>query len=44
LKKAFTVEVLTFGGLVRYHVFFVMKLKTRRWRWPGSPVRRTTCG
>jgi len=25
----FTVEVLTFGGLVRYAVFFVMKLKTR---------------
>ena len=25
----FTVEVLTFGGLVRYVVFFVMKLKTR---------------
>ena len=26
---SFTVEVLTFGGLVRYAVFFVMKLKTR---------------
>jgi predicted nucleotidyltransferase len=26
---SFTVEVLTFGGLVRYVVFFVMKLKTR---------------
>ena len=26
---SFTVEVLTFGGLVRYSVFFVMKLKTR---------------
>ena len=26
----FTVEVLTLGGLVRYHVFFVMALKTRR--------------
>ena len=26
----FTVEVLTLGGLVRYSVFFVMKLKTRR--------------
>jgi hypothetical protein len=25
----FTVEVLTLGGLVRYVVFFVMKLKTR---------------
>jgi transposase InsO family protein len=25
----FTVEVLTFGGLVRYSVLFVMKLKTR---------------
>ena len=25
----FTVEVLTMGGLVRYVVFFVMKLKTR---------------
>ena len=25
----FTVEVLTFGGLIRYAVFFVMKLKTR---------------
>ena len=27
---SFTVEVLTLGGLVRYVVFFVMKLKTRR--------------
>jgi transposase len=26
---SFTVEVLTFGGLVRYSVFFVIKLKTR---------------
>src|SRR5204863_3659942 len=26
---SFTVEVLTFGGIVRYSVFFVMKLKTR---------------
>ncbi len=26
----FTVEVLTLGGLVRYSVFFVMELKTRR--------------
>jgi hypothetical protein len=26
----FTVEVLTLTGLVRYHVFFVMALKTRR--------------
>jgi hypothetical protein len=26
---SFTVEVLTLGGLVRYTVFFVMKLKTR---------------
>ena len=26
---SFTVEVLTFGGLVRYNVFFVMRLKTR---------------
>jgi transposase InsO family protein len=26
---SFTVEVLTFGGLVRYVVFFVMKLKSR---------------
>ncbi len=26
---SFTVEVLTLGGLVRYSVFFVMKLKTR---------------
>ena len=26
----FTVEVLTMRGLVRYVVFFVMKLKTRR--------------
>jgi predicted nucleotidyltransferase len=26
---SFTVEVLTFGGLVRYVVFFVMKLRTR---------------
>ncbi len=26
---SFTVEVLTLGGLVRYVVFFVMKLKTR---------------
>jgi putative transposase len=26
----FTVEVLTWSGLVRYHVFFVMDLKTRR--------------
>jgi putative transposase len=25
----FTVEVLTMGGLVRYVIFFVMKLKTR---------------
>ena len=25
----FTVEVLTMGGLLRYVVFFVMKLKTR---------------
>jgi hypothetical protein len=27
---SFTVEVLTLGGLVRYSVFFVMKLKMRR--------------
>ena len=27
--ESFTVEVLTLGGLVRYSVFFVMKLKTR---------------
>ncbi len=26
----FTVEVLTFGGLVRYSIFFVMELRTRR--------------
>src|SRR4051794_6028868 len=26
---SFTVEMLTLGGLVRYSVFFVMKLKTR---------------
>ena len=26
---AFTVEVLTLGGLIRYSVFFVIKLKTR---------------
>jgi len=25
----FTVEVVTLGGLVRHHVFFVMDLKTR---------------
>jgi transposase InsO family protein len=31
----FTVEVLTLGGLVRYSVFFVMELKTRRVKIAG---------
>jgi len=41
---SFTVEVLTLGGLVRYSVFFVMRLKTRAGASPESPVTRTTCG
>ena len=40
----FTVEVLTIRGLVRYVVFFVMKLKTARWRSPGSRRSRTGRG
>jgi hypothetical protein len=40
----FTVEVLTLRGLVRYAVLFVMKLKTRTRRSPGSPVNQTRPG
>jgi hypothetical protein len=40
----FTVEVLTLRGLVRYVVFFMMKLKTAAWRLPGSRVSRTRPG
>ena len=40
----FTVEVLTVRGLVRYVVFFVMKLKPAAWRLPGSRVSPTRPG
>jgi hypothetical protein len=40
----FTVEVLTLGGLVRYVVFFVMKLKSRTVEIAGSRVSRTRRG
>jgi len=42
----FTVEVLTWRGLVRYAVFFVMTLKTAPSRSPASrinPTRRGCC-
>ena len=38
----FSVEVLTLGGLVRYSVFFVMELKTRRVQIAG--ITRDPCG
>ena len=41
---SFTVEVLTFGGLVRYSVFFVMKLKTRAVKIAGITFIQTKCG
>jgi hypothetical protein len=41
----FTVEVLTWRGLVRYVVFFVMRLKRPApWRSPASRVNRTNFG
>jgi hypothetical protein len=40
----FTVEVLTIRGLVRYVVFFVMKLKTRTVEIAGSRRSRTGRG
>jgi hypothetical protein len=40
----FTVEVLTWAGLVRYVVFFVMKLRTRPSRSRASRVNRTNGG
>ena len=40
----FTVEVLTMGGLVRYFVFFVMRLKTRTVEIAGITANRTTPG
>jgi putative transposase len=40
----FTIEVLTMRGLVRYVVFFVIKLKSAAWRLPGSRVSRTRPG
>ena len=40
----FTVEVLTWRGLVRYVVFFVMKLKTRTVEIAASRVNRTNAG
>ena len=40
----FTVEVLTWRGLVRYVVFFVMKLKTRTVEIAGITSQRTNTG
>jgi putative transposase len=40
----FTVEVLTMRGLVRYFVFFVMRLKTARWRSQESPANQRKPG
>ena len=40
----FTIEVLTMRGLVRYGVFFVIKLKSAAWQLPGSRVSRTRPG
>jgi len=40
----FTVEVLTWRGLVRYVVFFVMKLKTRTVEIAGVTSQRTNTG
>jgi hypothetical protein len=43
-RSPFSVEVLTLGGLVRYIVFFVMKLKSRTVEIAGSRVSRTRRG
>ena len=36
----FTVEVLTFSGLVRYHVLFVIEIATRRVEIAGMGLTR----